>query len=85
LFLSVSAFLLFINCYSVNLATGVQNVFAGAKFIAIAIICIGGLYKFIEGNPATEDMGFDGTTTKLSSIATAFYSGLWAYDGWCVM
>ena len=23
-----------------------------------------------------------GTTTEVGRIATAFYSGLWAYDGW---
>ena len=27
-------------------------------------------------------MQFQGTTTNVASIATAFYSGLWAYDGW---
>ena len=26
--------------------------------------------------------GFAGTTTEVGKIATAFYSGLWAYDGW---
>ncbi len=25
---------------------------------------------------------FQGTTTNIAHIATAFYSGLWAYDGW---
>ncbi|CAG7734463.1 unnamed protein product [Allacma fusca] len=74
--------LLFINCYSVNLATGVQNVFTAAKLVAIAIVCVGGLYKFIEGNPATSDMGFGNAKQNYGKIATAFYSGLWAYDGW---
>jgi len=53
--------------------------------VAILIICIGGLYKFMEGNPATKDMGFTSTGTTATTyggIATAFYSGLWAYDGW---
>ena len=74
--------LLFVNCYSVNLATGVQNVFTAAKLVAIAIVCLGGLYKFIEGEPATSDMGYSGTTDNMGAIAMAFYSGLWAYDGW---
>ncbi|KAG1681265.1 b(0,+)-type amino acid transporter 1 [Nymphon striatum] len=26
--------------------------------------------------------GFEGSTKSFSDIATAFYSGLWAYDGW---
>ena len=41
--------ILFINCYSVNLATGVQNVFTAAKLVAILIIICGGAYKLAEG------------------------------------
>ena len=26
--------------------------------------------------------GFEGSTTEFGTIATAFYGGLWAYDGW---
>lgn len=45
----ISVIILFINCYSVNLATGVQNVFTAAKLVAILIVIIGGLYKLVEG------------------------------------
>jgi L-type amino acid transporter 9 len=45
----VPAVILFINCYSVNLATGVQNVFTAAKLVAILIIICGGAYKLAEG------------------------------------
>ena len=34
----------FINCFSVTLATKVQNIFTAAKLVAIAIIIGGGLY-----------------------------------------
>ena len=34
----------FVNCYSVTVATRVQNVFTVAKLTAIAIIIGGGLY-----------------------------------------
>lgn len=37
------------NCYSVNLATNVQNVFTAAKLVAVLIVIIGGAYKMAEG------------------------------------
>lgn len=76
------AVILFINCYSVNLATGVQNVFTAAKLVAIFIIICGGAYKLAEGNTQHLENVFEGTTYSLGNIATAFYTGLWAYDGW---
>ena len=42
--------ILAVNCYSVNLATNVQNIFTAAKLVAIAIIVGGGAYKLILGN-----------------------------------
>ncbi|KAL0276580.1 UNVERIFIED_CONTAM: hypothetical protein PYX00_004129 [Menopon gallinae] len=74
--------ILFINCYSVNLATGVQNVFTAAKLVAILIVILGGMYKLMQGNTQYLENVFHGTTYSLGNIATAFYTGLWAYDGW---
>lgn len=45
--------ILAVNCYSVNLATNVQNIFTAAKLVAIAIIVGGGAYKLILGNEFT--------------------------------
>lgn len=71
-----------VNCLSVRLATTVQNVFCFCKLLAIAIIICGGIYTLTVGGRE----GFlDDTNAKLPTIggfATAFYSGLWAYDGW---
>ncbi|XP_067133364.1 b(0,+)-type amino acid transporter 1 isoform X5 [Centruroides vittatus] len=72
----------FVNCYSVNLATRVQNLFTAAKLLAIAIIIGGGLVKIAQGHTQYLAAGFQGSTTSFSDVATAFYSGLWAYDGW---
>jgi len=72
----------FINCWSVELATSVQNIFCSCKLVAVAIIIGGGMYKIAEGSYEHVAKGFEGTTTNVGSIATAFYSGLWAYDGW---
>ncbi|XP_068250088.1 b(0,+)-type amino acid transporter 1 isoform X3 [Palaemon carinicauda] len=72
----------FINSYSVTLATKVQNIFTAAKLIAIVIIVIGGIVKLAQGNTQFLGRGFEGSTTSFGDVATAFYSGLWAYDGW---
>lgn len=71
-----------VNCWSVELATQVQNIFCSCKLVAVAIIIGGGVYKLCEGSYEHVATGFQGTTSSLGNIATAFYSGLWAYDGW---
>ncbi|XP_053213820.1 b(0,+)-type amino acid transporter 1-like [Panonychus citri] len=72
----------YLNCHSVSLATGTQNVFTAAKLIAIIIIVIGGLIVIFNGETQYITKGFEGSHFSFSDIATAFYSGLWAYDGW---
>lgn len=42
--------ILYVNCYSVNLATSVQNVFTAAKLVAVLIVILGGAYKILDGN-----------------------------------
>ncbi|XP_072380215.1 b(0,+)-type amino acid transporter 1 isoform X1 [Diabrotica undecimpunctata] len=74
--------ILYINCYSVNLATSVQNVFTAAKLVAVLIVVLGGAYKMIEGNTQHLMEPFKNTKYSIGNIATAFYTGLWAYDGW---
>ena len=82
--------ILLVNCYSVNLATGVQNAFTAAKLIAILVVIVGGSYKLIQGNTQhlrdpfrfRNDVGNDDEGLNIGKLATAFYTGLWAYDGW---
>ena len=78
--------ILLVNCYSVNLATGVQNAFTAAKLIAILVVIVGGSYKLIQGNTQHLQGAFetmeDSTPVTIGRLATAFYTGLWAYDGW---
>ena len=80
--------ILLVNCYSVNLATGVQNAFTAAKLIAILVVIIGGAYKLIQGNtqhlsqPFSAKDGLGDGSINFGRLATAFYTGLWAYDGW---
>lgn len=74
--------ILFVNCYSVNLGMAVQNVFTAAKLVAVCIVIVGGGYKLFQGNTQHLQNAFTGPTPSLGVIATAFYTGLWAYDGW---
>lgn len=88
-----------LNCYSVYLATGTQNVFTLAKLLAIVVIVIGGAVRLFQvtsqlrpnqfeltthsqGQTEHLSTGFAGSKWSIADIATAFYSGLWAYDGW---
>ena len=82
IFFSFIVIITFINSFSVKLATKVQNVFTAAKLVAIVIIVAGGIYKLAQGNTQYLSGGFEGTNANFGDIATAFYSGLWAYDGW---
>lgn len=75
-------FITFVNCYSVKMATRMNNVFTVAKLLAIVIVVIVGIIRFSLGHTEHLQTGFEGTTTSFSDIATAFYFGLWAYDGW---
>lgn len=62
------------NCYSVNLATGTQNLFTGAKLVAIFIVVVGGLMRIFQGEVKYISAGFDGSKLGISDLATAFYS-----------
>lgn len=64
----------YLNCYSVNLATGTQNLFTGAKLIAIFIVVVGGLIRIVKGEVTFMAKPFAGTSTSFSDLATAFYS-----------
>lgn len=61
----------------------VQNTFTAAKLVAVLIIISGGAYKlYIGGTNKHLENAFSEPTPSLSALATAFYTGLWAYDGW---
>lgn len=80
--LTCIAVVTFVNCVSVRLATLVQNVFFFGKLFAIGVIICVGFYTLVNGGA---DGFLDDSQAKpasIGAIATAFYSGLWAYDGW---
>ncbi|XP_028966816.1 b(0,+)-type amino acid transporter 1 [Galendromus occidentalis] len=70
------------NCWSVTLAARIQNVFTVAKIFALICIIFGGMWELAQGQTEYLESGFDGTSWSFSDIASAFYSAMWAYDGW---
>ncbi|XP_050422948.1 b(0,+)-type amino acid transporter 1-like [Adelges cooleyi] len=72
-----------INYNSVKCFIKIQNVFTICKVMACMCVIVGGLYQLLYlGNTQNLKTGFQGTKSSLSDLVMAFYSGLWAYDGW---
>ncbi|VDD87281.1 unnamed protein product [Enterobius vermicularis] len=74
-----------INCISVRLATFVQDFFTVAKIFALLLIIGTGMILLFTGKPeyrASFENLFENTTTDISTASVAFYSGLFAYQGW---
>ncbi|XP_070809326.1 large neutral amino acids transporter small subunit 1 [Pituophis catenifer annectens] len=73
-----------VNCYSVKAATRVQDAFAAAKLLALALIITLGFVQLGKGDVVnlSPEHSFDGTKTDVGNIVLALYSGLFAYGGW---
>ncbi|XP_057316623.1 b(0,+)-type amino acid transporter 1-like [Hydractinia symbiolongicarpus] len=71
-----------INCVSVRWAVIIQNVFTYAKLTCVMILIVIGFIELGKGNTANFKNSFNDTTSDIRHISFAFYSGLWAYDGW---
>ncbi|XP_036296338.1 large neutral amino acids transporter small subunit 1 isoform X3 [Pipistrellus kuhlii] len=73
-----------VNCYSVKAATRVQDAFAAAKLLALALIILLGFIQIGKGNVSNLDpkFSFEGTKLNVGNIVLALYSGLFAYGGW---
>lgn len=72
----------YINMTSVKIFLKIQNVFSSCKVIVCLIVIGGGIYELARGNVENISKGFEGTNWSAKHISLAFYSGLWAYDGW---
>lgn len=72
----------YINLVSVKLYVKVQNVFTVCKVAACAVVIVGGIWWLSTGRVDLLSEPFRGTTSSPGNVALAFYSGLWAYDGW---
>uniref|UniRef100_A0AC35FNK9 Amino acid transporter n=1 Tax=Panagrolaimus sp. PS1159 TaxID=55785 RepID=A0AC35FNK9_9BILA len=73
-----------VNTISVRAVTWVQNFFTIAKLLALTLIIVTGAVLLIQGGPYRESFhnAFEWPEVTAGQIALAFYSGLWAYNGW---
>lgn len=71
-----------VNCYSVKLATRVQDIFTIGKVIALIVIIITGIVWMCMGHTANFDGFWEGSKWDPMPLSLAFYSGLFAYSGW---
>ncbi|XP_006641253.1 large neutral amino acids transporter small subunit 1 [Lepisosteus oculatus] len=73
-----------VNCYSVKAATRVQDAFAAAKLMALALIIIIGFVQIGKGDIENllPENSFKGSNADFGKIGLALYSGLFAYGGW---
>uniref|UniRef100_A0A1I7SZD4 Large neutral amino acids transporter small subunit 1 n=1 Tax=Caenorhabditis tropicalis TaxID=1561998 RepID=A0A1I7SZD4_9PELO len=79
----IIAVLTFINCWDVRMATRTNDFFTVAKLLALTLIITCGAYWLSLGqveNLVKPDVT-DGSQTKVSSIAMAFYSGVFSFAG----
>ncbi|KAG3265129.1 SLC7A5-containing [Ictidomys tridecemlineatus] len=72
-----------VNCYSVKTATRMQNAFAAAKLLALALIILLGFIQIRKGGLSNlnPEFSFQGTNLDVGNIVLALYSGLFVYRG----
>ncbi|KAK6195042.1 hypothetical protein SNE40_000558 [Patella caerulea] len=74
--------LTFVNAYDVKLSTRVQDIFTYAKVLALILIIITGFVQLGRGQYEAFLNPFEHTEPDIGKISLAFYSGLFAYNGW---
>lgn len=71
-----------LNCWRAKVGAYTQNIFTLVKLLACTAIVLGGGVQICKGNSQHLSAGFKNTISNPSTLALAFYNGLWAYDGW---
>ncbi|CAI5452273.1 unnamed protein product [Caenorhabditis angaria] len=80
---AIIALLTFINCWDVRAATRTNDFFTITKLLALITIISCGVVWLVLGNIENltmPDIG-EGTQTKPSAVAMAFYSGVFSFSG----
>jgi amino acid transporter len=71
-----------INCYSVKWSSRINNVFSVGKIAGLVLITGFGVYYLAIGKIDNLQPDFEKTSSNAVSWASAFYIGLYSYDGW---
>lgn len=71
-----------VNCLSSHWAGQIQIIFMVMKLLAVGMIIMIGASQIVNGHYDNFQSPFEGTNPNIGEIALAFFSGLWAYDGW---
>ncbi|XP_069936847.1 b(0,+)-type amino acid transporter 1-like [Cherax quadricarinatus] len=77
-------FLAWVNCCAVKVSVALQDVLMIPKILILGSIIITGIYRLVTDPSSSYEEPFQGTCLALPVIATAFYQGLYTYDGWWV-
>ncbi|KAK3092064.1 hypothetical protein FSP39_024849, partial [Pinctada imbricata] len=82
-FIAIAVTLTMLNVASVHAVAKSQIFLMVIKIGALIFIVLGGfIHSAIQGFVGNLGEGFEGTTTEISGVAAAMYSGIWAYNGW---
>ena len=71
-----------LNIYSAKLTGKVLVFLTFSKILALVIVIIGGFVRLGQGYTQNFQNTFVGTSSNVLTIASGFYGGLWAFDGW---
>ena len=75
----------FINCISIKAATSCQTFFTVCQMISVLFIVVLGFWQMGVGHTSIIQSSFQNVTISLNMLGnygTAFFGGLWAYNGW---
>uniref|UniRef100_A0AAY4D3W9 Asc-type amino acid transporter 1 n=1 Tax=Denticeps clupeoides TaxID=299321 RepID=A0AAY4D3W9_9TELE len=78
-------FLTWVNCFSVRLATRIQDIFTVGKLMALGLIIVVGLVQIFRGQyeGLTPQVAFEfSKTPSVGQIALAFLQASFAFSGW---
>ncbi|XP_047240762.1 asc-type amino acid transporter 1 isoform X3 [Girardinichthys multiradiatus] len=77
--------LTWVNCYSVRMATRIQDVFTVGKLMALGLIIVVGLVQIFNGNceALIPQVAFSmDSTPSVGQVALAFLQASFAFSGW---